>query len=99
MTTNHRDDEPAGTCTFCAVGINYRDAEGLWVGGVNANHWTGDRYVRLDACQACYLAGRFAKAPRAPRRPRRPRPALYGDFATIAAINGIRTDGTGRRIR
>lgn len=32
------------------------------------------------------------------RQPRRPQP-LYGDFATIAMLNGISTDGTGRKVR
>lgn len=31
------------------------------------------------------------------RQPRRPQP-LYGDYATIAMLNGIRIDGTGRKV-
>jgi hypothetical protein len=37
-----------------------------------------------------------ARSRRAPRQVRTPQP-LYGDFAQLAALNGIRTDGTGRR--
>lgn len=39
-----------------------------------------------------------AKSRRKPRQPRQAR-ALYGDFAQLAAFNGIATDGTGRRAR
>lgn len=33
----------------------------------------------------------------APPRKRQPRP-LYGDFAYIAMLNGVSTDGTGRKV-
>lgn len=39
-----------------------------------------------------------ARARRQPRRTRQP-VALYGDFAQLAAMNGISTDGTGRSSR
>ena len=39
-----------------------------------------------------------AASRRRPRRSRTARP-LYGDFAQLAALNGIRTDGSGRRVR
>lgn len=35
---------------------------------------------------------------RRPRQPRRPQP-LYGDLRWMAAINGISSDGTGRKNR
>jgi len=38
-----------------------------------------------------------ARNRRQPRRTRQPQP-LYGDFAVIAMLNGIRTDGTGRLV-
>ena len=39
--------------------------------------------------------GRARRKPRQPRRPRRG-PALYGDYAQLAAFHRIATDGTGR---
>lgn len=42
--------------------------------------------------------GEARAAARTRRKPptRRERPALYGDFALLAAFNGIATDGSGR---
>jgi len=53
---------------------------------------TEDLFPTEEAARAA------ARARRAPRRPRR-QVALYGDFAQLAALNGIRTDGSGRRAR
>lgn len=39
-----------------------------------------------------------AKARRKPRQARTPQP-LYGDFATVAMLNRISVDGTGRIVR
>lgn len=53
--------------------------------------------VRLADCFATEADARAeARSRRQPRRARTARP-LYGDFAFVAAINGICTDGTGRR--
>ena len=81
--------ETTKTCTFCQTSYDR---------GINANHWTGTEYVRVDVCcePACRKA--LKSAPRRPRTPKSPRP-LYGDYAMLARINGIATDGTGRVIR
>ena len=55
--------------------------------------------VRSDEIFASEAEARAAaKALRAPRRPRQTQP-LYGDFAWVAAFNGIRTDGSGKVAR
>jgi hypothetical protein len=66
--------------------------------GVNGNEWTGTEWVRVNLCLDCYHAVGFTQKPRQPRRPRQAR-ALYGDYAQLAMLNGIRTDGTGRKAR
>ena len=59
----------------------------------------GQWMVELTDCFATEDEARAAvRARRRPRRPRRPQP-LYGDFAQLAALHGIATDGTGRRLR
>ncbi len=55
----------------------------------------GAETERHNANVATVRAERAA-TPRAPRVKREP-VALYGDVAWIAAMNGIRTDGTGRK--
>jgi hypothetical protein len=83
-------------CYFCGARGNFYDADRRWHGFLSGNHWTGTEYVRVDVCDA--HASSLAKAPRKPRQKRQPQP-LYGDMAWLAAINGVRTDGTGRRAR
>lgn len=52
-------------------------------------------------CVTCYNADvrEYRANANRNRRPRRQRQPLYGDFATIAMLNGIATDGSGKRIR
>ena len=74
----------------------------------NTNHWTGsDDYAtactqewepRIDVCRECtHLVRDFPRKPRTPRKAKAAAPALYGDYAQLAAFVGIRTDGSGRR--
>lgn len=55
--------------------------------------------VELADCYETEAEAReVGRSRRRPRQARQARP-LYGDFAQLAALNGIRTDGTGRRAR
>lgn len=91
----------------CDPQVARMEHDGVVTAGVMiGSHWTGTEYVRAFICRGCQdaaLAERrsagdaFATKPRAPRKPRKPQP-LYGDLRAIAQINGIRTDGTGRRV-
>ena len=79
-------------CHFCG-------AEGA---RLNANHWDGAAYHRVDVCLTGECRSRLASAPKRPRAPRRAKraPVLYGDFAQLAAFNGmLRKDGTARTRR
>ncbi len=99
------------TCYFCGAVRTPDDPPMTWC---NAPHWSGSadydvamtegsaRFLRVDVCghEGCRGQVRdFPKRPRQPRRPRRTAQPLYGDYAQLAAFNGIRTDGTGRRAR
>lgn len=88
------------TCHFCGAGRDAdrtTEADRMSVGlYVNSNHWFGDHYDRVNVCGRPGCRKAIASAPRRPRRPRTPQP-LYGDFAYLAAFNGIATDGTGRK--
>lgn len=56
-------------------------------------------HLRLQDCYRTEEQARSAaRALRKPRQPRTPQP-LYGDYAQLAALHGLRTDGTGRRAR
>lgn len=65
---------------------------------INGNAWFGDHWERIYVCQACRTTRDDAGLPQRPRAPRRPRhrQPLYGDYAWVAAWNGIATDGSGR---
>lgn len=88
-------------CYFCGVDVDRP---------VNTAHWSGsaDRdtaltedpglFVRVDVCESPACRGLVRAFPRRPRRAKTVRP-LYGDFAAVAQLNGISTDGTGRRVR
>lgn len=82
-------ESATSACHFCAAEFER---------GINANHWTGTEYVRVDVCSEPACRALLASAPRRPRTPRAPRP-LYGDYAMLARLNGISTDGSGRRVR
>lgn len=69
----------------------------------------GDGFVTVTSADGCMTiaadtdifdteaeARAAAKANRKPRQPKQMQP-LYGDFAQLAAFNGIRTDGSGRK--
>lgn len=92
----------AGPCYFC----------GEPGARLDAPHWSGstDRavaltedhglYIRVKVCQdSPSCRAQIRDFPRAPRRPRRKPQPLYGDFAQLAQLHGVATDGTGRRTR
>ena len=66
-------------CHFC-----HQDYER----GINASHWTGTEYIRVNVCSTASCRKAIASAPRRPRRPRQAQP-LYGDVAWVALANGL----------
>ena len=96
----------AGTTVHLLRGTQYAGAWTLTeVGAPDANGWQaiadGGRRWFTQAADAFATEEEARAAGRARRQPRRVRTAqpLYGDFAMLAAFNGIKTDGTGRNAR
>jgi hypothetical protein len=83
------------SCVDCAgeITTTYKppaDGVSCGRGPCNAAH-----NARVAAYQA-EVSRRRSEAQRN-RRPRAPQP-LYGDFAQLAAMHGVATDGTGRKV-
>ena len=95
----------AGQTVHLLNGTKYA---GRWelaeVGAPDANGWCAIKSTDgaewftkpADAFPTEEEARAAAKARRKPRTPKAPQ-ALYGDFAQLARMHGIATDGTGRR--
>lgn len=67
-----------------------------------ADGWVSIRYGNDGRCEwfarpedTFATEAEARECARSRRQPRRQRPALYGDFAMLAAFSGIRTDGSG----
>lgn len=88
-----RGSKYAGTFAVVAA----EPVDGGWIHITHGASGRGEWHTRTEDAFLTEEAARAeAKARRKPRTRRQPT-ALYGDFAFVAAINGIRTDGTGHR--
>jgi len=66
------------TCHFCGTHEDVR---------LNACHWTGTEYVRVDVCMSHECRGQVADRPRQPRRKRQPVILDAGGWAMIPSLN------------
>jgi hypothetical protein len=105
MTTTQNAADLPGTTVHVLRNTRYEGAftiteivgtEGEWVSFKAGKVQYAARLIDFFATEA--EAKAEAKARRAPRTARQPQP-LYGDYAQFAALQGIATDGTGRRVR
>lgn len=72
-------------CHFCPRTLGtLRDGDAATV---NACHWTGTEYVRVDICAGCYQAGKVAKAPRKPRKSRAKTSVPATDWNMLVAFS------------
>lgn len=67
------------TCYFC------KSEESK---SINAAHWTGTEYVRVDVCADEACRDQIASAPRRPRRQRQPVIVDGGGWANIPGLSG-----------
>lgn len=63
---------------------------------MNANHWTGTEWVRVDVCEATACRDQLASRPRRPRRPRQPVILDAGGWAMVPSLNRMMA-GKGQR--
>ena len=74
MVVSHQEERPTHMtiCHFCPE-----------PGKINAPHWTGTEYIRVDVCDND--RDELARPPRKPRQPR-PEPQLAGEWAMVVSM-------------